>query len=695
MRSGKSYTYLVAVLALGALVSTAALGQVTARFTVPGSAATSTKAVPGSTFAMDVRVDAPATPTLGAAFRVLQTTPATPPVVFQITARDFTGSIYDDTFSGTPDATVLATPSALLNPSNDDNLGRNTLGLVGAPTGNNLFIEKITFSVDAATPFGTYTIAPTPGGNSSITDTAFNDYDMSTTASFSVLVGQKLTVVEAGTGTGVVTSDVGVISCPATCSDIYPGTTVTLSATPNGGSSFAGWSGGGCTGTGTCVVTVNAAITVTATFNGPPPVNLTVTKSGTGTGTVTSAPAGINCGATCTAPFAAATVVTLTASATAGSGFIGWSGGGCSGTGTCVVTMSAATTVNAQFDLLPKTLTVTKSGTGAGTVTSAPAGINCGATCSAPFTSGAVVTLTASATAGSTFIGWSGGGCSGTGTCVVTMSAATTVNAQFDLVPQTLTVTKSGTGTGTVTSAPAGINCGATCSAPFAAATVVTLTASATAGSGFIGWSGGGCSGTGTCVVTMSAATTVNAQFDLLPKTLTVTKSGTGAGTVTSAPAGINCGATCSAPFTSGAVVTLTASATAGSTFIGWSGGGCSGTGTCVVTMSAATTVNAQFDLVPQTLTVTKSGTGTGTVTSAPAGINCGATCSAPFAAATVVTLTASATAGSGFIGWSGGGCSGTGTCVVTMSAATTVNAQFDLLPKTLTVTKSGTAPAP
>ena len=60
----------------------------------------------------------------------------------------------------------------------------------------------------------------------------------------------------------------------------------------------------------------------------------------------------------------------------------------------------------------------------------------------------------------------------------------------------TLTVAKAGTGSGTVTSSPAGINCGATCSASFPAATVVTLTAAPAAGSTFAGWSGA-CSGTG------------------------------------------------------------------------------------------------------------------------------------------------------------------------------------------------------
>ena len=75
----------------------------------------------------------------------------------------------------------------------------------------------------------------------------------------------------------------------------------------------------------------------------------------------------------------------------------------------------------------------------------------------------------------------------------------------------TLTITKSGTGSGTVTSAPVGINCGAACSASFNSGTQVTLTETATAGSRFVGWSGGGCSGTGTCVVTLNSNETITA----------------------------------------------------------------------------------------------------------------------------------------------------------------------------------------
>jgi hypothetical protein len=80
---------------------------------------------------------------------------------------------------------------------------------------------------------------------------------------------------------------------------------------------------------------------------------------------------------------------------------------------------------------------------------------------------------------------------------------------------------------------------------------------------------------------------------------LSVVRAGGGSGAVTSSPAGINCGTTCSASFNQGTPVTLTASPAAGSTFAGWSGGGCSGTGTCTVTLTAATSVTATFQMQP------------------------------------------------------------------------------------------------
>jgi endoglucanase len=242
-------------------------------------------------------------------------------------------------------------------------------------------------------------------------------------------------------------------------------------------------------------------------------------------------------------------------------------------------------------------LSVTKSGSGSGTVASSPSGINCGSSCSASYNSGTSVTLTATAASGSTFGGWSGA-CSGTATsCTVSMTAARAVTASFNnsSVNYTLSVTKAGSGTGTVTSNTGGINCGSTCSASYASGTSVTLTAAAGSGASFAGWSGA-CSGTSTCTVSMTQARAVTATFNSASTfALGVTRAGTGTGTVTSSPSGISCGTSCTANYATGTSVTLSAAAASGSTFAGWSGS-CSGTGSCVLAMTAARSVTATFN---------------------------------------------------------------------------------------------------
>jgi hypothetical protein len=242
-------------------------------------------------------------------------------------------------------------------------------------------------------------------------------------------------------------------------------------------------------------------------------------------------------------------------------------------------------------------LAVTKSGGGSGTVASSPSGINCGSTCNASFSSGTSVTLTATAASGSTFGGWSGA-CSGTATsCTVSMTAARNVTAAFNssTTSYTLTVTKAGSGSGTVTANTGAINCGSTCSGSYSSGTSVTLTASAASGATFAGW-GGACSGTGTCTVSMTQARSVTATFNTASTfALSVTRTGTGSGTVTSNPSGINCGSTCTTNYSSGTSVTLTAAAASGSSFAGWSGA-CSGTGNCTVSMTASRSVTATFN---------------------------------------------------------------------------------------------------
>lgn len=77
-----------------------------------------------------------------------------------------------------------------------------------------------------------------------------------------------------------------------------------------------------------------------------------------------------------------------------------------------------------------QTLTVSKSGTGIGAVTSSPAGIDCGIACIASFDRDTLVTLHAVAASGSVFGGWTGSADCSDG--VVTMSAAVSCTSIFN-----------------------------------------------------------------------------------------------------------------------------------------------------------------------------------------------------------------------------------------------------------------------
>ncbi|MGE5281965.1 MAG: InlB B-repeat-containing protein [Chloroflexota bacterium] len=415
---------------------------------------------------------------------------------------------------------------------------------------------------------------------------------------------------------------------------------------------------------------------------------LTVGKKGSGAGTVTSSPAGIECGATCSAPFAEGTEVVLTGTSgpnTAELEYFSWSGCAPKLDGKCVVTIgSKPITVTVTFNLIERPLTVTKAGSGTGTVTSSPAGIECGATCSAGFVKGSTVVLTGTPGAEALPVSWTG--CdevTAKGECAVEMATARSVTATFNTTEYPLTVNELGSGTGTVTSEPAGISCGGTCSASYAHGTNVTLTGTPGPHSEAVKWAGCKSEPGGKCLVEMSAAKEVSAIFTLDPQyveyTLTLRVKGTGQGSVTSAPAGIDCPSDCSGGYFSKTKVKLVATPAPGSRFDHWSGGGCFGTATtCETKLKANRTVNAVFAAVgPRTLTVGKAGNGSGVVTSKPAAIECGSTCSAQVEAPTKVALHAIPAAGSTFTGWSGEGCSGTGACRVLMNEARKVTATF------------------
>jgi hypothetical protein len=195
------------------------------------------------------------------------------------------------------------------------------------------------------------------------------------------------------------------------------------------------------------------------------------------------------------------------------------------------------------------TLTINKEGTGNGNIT-AP-GIECGNDCTETYNENAEITLIVLPDADSSFSGWRGA-CTGTETCQITMNQAQNVIATFDKLTETeepgtveqpgtteepgtveqpdpteepgpivdsktytLTVNSAGTGTGSITIDD--LECGATCSGQYVENLEVILTATATADSVFIGWSGACSNTTPVCQILMNQQQTVTATFNIAP----------------------------------------------------------------------------------------------------------------------------------------------------------------------------------
>jgi hypothetical protein len=99
-------------------------------------------------------------------------------------------------------------------------------------------------------------------------------------------VGENLTITQSGTGTGIARSNPAGINCGTDCSQYYDsGTIVTLTAAPDTGSYFAGWSDGTNTSEAlTWKVTMDAAKNVTASFTTTPPPVTTWAKTYGGSG---------------------------------------------------------------------------------------------------------------------------------------------------------------------------------------------------------------------------------------------------------------------------------------------------------------------------------------------------------------------------------------------------------------------------
>jgi hypothetical protein len=331
----------------------------------------------------------------------------------------------------------------------------------------------------------------------------------------------SLTVHKAGTGKGTVQCEIAGTGTTGTCASSYPaGTELVLYATPNLGSIFVGWTDENCSfyEAEPCELILEKAVTVVAEFGPIPKYPLTVEIEGSGSGTVECEVAGSGSAGPCAAEYPEGTELNLYATPGPGSVFVGWTDGYCSfyGAEPCEELRfeEEGITVDAEFGLIPKyPLTVEIEGSGTGTVKCEVAGSGSAGSCAAEYPEGATLSLYATPGPGSVFVGWSGEcDVAVASKCEVEMSEEKTVAAVFEARPQVpFTVIESGTGTGTVTCD------GGACASSYSEGKEVTLAASAAAGSTFGGWSGGGCSGTGSCTVTIKAGMTVTATFNVNP----------------------------------------------------------------------------------------------------------------------------------------------------------------------------------
>jgi hypothetical protein len=211
------------------------------------------------------------------------------------------------------------------------------------------------------------------------------------------------------------------------------------------------------------------------------------------------------------------------------------------------------------------------------------------------------VTLKAVPELGSEFVRFENGTgsasiCNGTTkpSCEVTLKENSYVEVRFDEITPALTVNVTGEGEvsclveGLLESCPE-------VKEEYGFDTEITLEPEPGKGWEFAGFKGGigsasVCSGvTSSCSFLLEKDSTIEAVFEPIMYALKITKAGTGQGTVT-------CNGTTCSSYPDGAEVTLKATPASGSTFAGWSGEGCSGTGACLVIIEAASaTVTATF----------------------------------------------------------------------------------------------------
>jgi hypothetical protein len=309
------------------------------------------------------------------------------------------------------------------------------------------------------------------------------------------------------------------------------------------------------------------------------------------------------------------------------------------------VAFAAAATVN-------YTVTTSVSPTGTGTISLSPNALS--------YASGTPVQVTATPNTYYSFVNFtdgSGNTISTSNPATITVSANTSVVANFAQQMCTLTIATTGSGSGTVTPSSGSYACGGT----------INLTATPSSGSNFGGWSGAGYTGTSSSAsFTLTGTTTETASF-VTGTICTISTSVTGSGSITLYPSG--------GSYTCGTAVTATAVPAADWSFSGFSGALSGSTNPQQIVTDASTTsvsLAAAFTQTSFPVNVTTVGPGTVNISA-----NQTANADGTYPAGTQVTLTGTPSTGAYLVGYTGDLTSPSNPATVTVNSTLNITATF------------------
>ncbi|HTR74158.1 MAG TPA: IPT/TIG domain-containing protein [Solirubrobacterales bacterium] len=485
---------------------------------------------------------------------------------------------------------------------------------------------------------------------------------------------------------------------------------VIMKAVPNAGSKFVSWTvehaseefcnievlpsfpnGEGCapyveppgsgTGNAKAIVVINAI----------PYFALNLSTTGTGSGSFECKVLPSGTAGPCAAEYEEGKEVEVIPVPGGGSAFAEWTGA-CTGTGSCVVTMSAAKSVTGVFNAgtTEFKFTVTRNGTGTGSLsggsTARPSTISCaagtGACAEHEYVEGEVVKLKATAAAGSIFAAWTN--CTPVSghpeECEVTMSAAKSVTATFNVPPPSVisvSPAEGSTAGGQIVTI-VGANLTGTIKAEFGTREVKAIDFLSDSATEISLEAPESSAGRVHVTVTTSSGTSATSAADEY--------------TYVASPA-VTAVSPASGPTEGGDVVVISGRSLAGASRVAFGGSAATiveNTGTTIKTTAPAhaagsvhvtvTTIGGtsgnfaadEYTYVPpQALSIAKAGSGSGSV-------SCdGGVCASSYPFGATVTLSASAASGSKFTAFSGA-CAGTGSCAVKIEGPTSVTATFE-----------------